>query len=93
MEFTDKADILGELWTNYKNDKEFAEFIEYNDLGLPLAFFISDGLVKEVSDEAIMYVEETFELFIRALEIQEEELQNGMTLADILEMVSKRDNK
>jgi hypothetical protein len=87
MEFIDKADILGELWINYKNDKDFINFIEYNDLGLPLAFFLSEGMVIEISDEAVIYITETFNLFISALGIKEEDIKPGMQLADILSMV------
>ena len=32
--------ILGELWMDYKSDKYFKDFIEYNDIGLPIAFLI-----------------------------------------------------
>lgn len=89
MEFIDKADILGELWLNYKSDKEFSDFIEYNDLGLPLAYFISDGLVGELSDQAVKYVEETFDIFLAGLGIKEQDLQPGTDLITLLEIVSK----
>jgi hypothetical protein len=34
--FDNKISILAELWMNYRDDEELQDFIEYNDLGLPL---------------------------------------------------------
>jgi len=56
---SNKCDILAELWLNYKNESEFKDFLEYNDLGLPLAFAMSQGIV-ESSNQAKLFVEETF---------------------------------
>lgn len=58
--------MLAELWTNYKNDKNFEDFFEYNDLGLPLAFAISSNIV-ESTPIAKTYIIETFDLFCEAL--------------------------
>jgi hypothetical protein len=57
---------------NYRDDEEFMDFIEYNDLGLPLAHFISDGIVS-TSPLAQQYIEETFNLFIAALDLEDTE--------------------
>ena len=35
-----KCAILSDLWTNYKEDYEYADFFAFNDVGLPLAFII-----------------------------------------------------
>jgi hypothetical protein len=69
--FEDICSILAELWTSYKQDNEFKEFIEYNDLGLPLAFLIDAELVTP-SEIAKKYVKETWEIFISALGIKED---------------------
>lgn len=65
-DFSKKARVLSELWINYKEDNNFKDFIEYNDLGLPLAYFIDSGLVTP-SDQAKYYVEETYDLLLAAL--------------------------
>ena len=65
-DFSKKAKVLSELWLNYKEDKNFKDFIEYNDLGLPLAHFIYSGLVTP-GDQAKYYVEETYDLLLAAL--------------------------
>lgn len=61
-----KCEILGELWLGYKNDKQFADFIEYNDLGLPLSYAIANGIV-ESKPMAEKYVNETFDLLLDGL--------------------------
>jgi hypothetical protein len=58
--------ILAELWSNYRQDEEFKDFIEYNDLGLPLAFMIDSNLV-DASPVAKQFVVETWEIFLGAL--------------------------
>jgi hypothetical protein len=69
--FKNKCQILAEIWLDYRDDAEFTDFIEYNDLGLPLAYAISTGIV-EKSDKAKAFVEETFELLLAGLDIEED---------------------
>jgi hypothetical protein len=63
--------ILSELWINYKEDKDFSEFIQYNDLGLPLAFMLDSEIV-EPKDLAFQYVLETWQIFLSALNIDKD---------------------
>jgi hypothetical protein len=93
IEFANKCGILGELWINYKDDKQFGDFIEYNDLGLPLAYMIAEGLVKEITPLGEQYINETFTLFIAGLEINENEVDEEMNLADLLDYVEKKKKK
>jgi hypothetical protein len=69
--FINKVNILAELWIDYKNDEEFVDFIEYNDMGLPLAYFIANDVVKPTV-MAERFVNETFDLLLAALEIEED---------------------
>jgi hypothetical protein len=68
--YTNKCDILAELWLNYRSDEEFQDFIEYNDIGLPIAYAISNDIVKS-TEMAQRFVEETFDLFLASLEIED----------------------
>ncbi len=43
--FDNKVSILAELWMNYRDDEQLKDFIEYNDLGLPMAYFLMNELV------------------------------------------------
>jgi hypothetical protein len=61
--FDNKANILAELWISYRTDTNFTDFIEYNDLGLPLAYAYANGLV-ELEDKAKSFIEEAFDLLL-----------------------------
>ena len=92
-QFADKCGILGQLWSDYRDDEDFKEFIEYNDLGLPLAFFIAEGMVHE-TPLAEQYVDETFDLFITAIDLTEEEIGELDNLNDVLDAaLMKKKNK
>jgi hypothetical protein len=70
--YKNKCDILGQLWQDYRDETDFEDFVQYNDLGLPLAYLISQEIVKS-SPQAEIYVNETFELFLMALEADMDE--------------------
>jgi len=72
VSLTDRAGVLGQLWMNYRDDKDFSEFIEYNDIGLPMAYFLAEGLVKELTPLGEQYIIETFDLFSTQLGLTEE---------------------
>ena len=69
-DFTNIREILGSLYANYKEDEDLKDFIEFNDLGLPLAYFVSEGLA-EVSDDGARYITETWQLFLASMDIQD----------------------
>jgi hypothetical protein len=73
--YTNKCFILAKLWLNYKADKEFQDFIEYNDLGLPLAYAIDNDIVKS-SEMAQRFVEETFDLFLATVGVEDTGFDN-----------------
>ena len=64
------CEILGELYSLYKDDEEFKDFIEFNDLGLPLAYFVAENLC-EVSDDGARYITETWQLFLASMDLQD----------------------
>lgn len=70
-EFTNKVKILAELWIDYRDDEQFEDFCEYNDLGLPLAYLTDNGLATS-TELGNKYIQETFDLFLTALEIEED---------------------
>jgi len=80
--FENKISILSDLWLNYRDDEEFKDFIEYNDIGLPIAFALSEDIVKgtEVSDK---FVNETFDLLLAGLDMEDTE-EGYDTLEDVL---------
>lgn len=75
MDFADKAGVLGQLWIEFRADEDFSDFIEYNDLGLPLAYMVAEGLVKECSPVGEDVIEETYKMFMALLELEETDLE------------------
>jgi hypothetical protein len=73
--FENKTHILSELWTKYRFEPTFVDFIEFNDLGLPLAFLVSEGLVKP-GDQAEGIVEETFNLLLSVVGVEDTGFEN-----------------
>lgn len=68
--FSSKCSILGQIWEDHREDKEFVDFVEYNDIGLPLAYLNSEGLAMPTSD-GMRYIEETFDLFLSSLNVED----------------------
>ena len=75
--YNTKYAILSNLWTDYKDDKDMADFFEYNDLGLPLAFMIEQKIV-ESTPVAQVYIEETFELLVESLGLDSDEVYESI---------------
>jgi hypothetical protein len=69
---TNKAIILADLWLNYRDDEEFQDFVEYNDLGLPLAYMLANNIVKS-TPQADKFISETFDLLLAGLGIEDDE--------------------
>lgn len=80
-DYSTKCKILAQLWMDYRDDDDFKDFIDYNDLGLPLSHFISEDLVKS-TPKAEIFINETWDLFLQALEADPE--QQYESLQDLL---------
>jgi hypothetical protein len=81
--FDNKALILGQLWINYKDEDEFSDFFDYNDLGLPLAFAFAEGIINH-TPSLEQYVNETWDLLIEGMELED------IGFEDIQEMFDKQ---
>lgn len=80
--FEDKCHILADLWMNYRDDEEFKDFIEYNDIGLPISYAIANSIVVS-NTMSEQFISETFNLLLAALEIED---TGFSTLDDILDL-------
>lgn len=79
-----RADILADLWLNYRTDEEFEDFIEYNDLGLPIAYAYVTNMVK-LNKPAEQMIDESFNLLLAGLGV--EDIEEGYeNLDDLLGM-------
>ena len=70
--FENKVSILAELWMNYRDDEDLQDFVEYNDLGLPLSYFLMNELVLPTK-QAELYIDETYNLLIASLGVEDVE--------------------
>lgn len=70
-----KIAILADIWINYRNDEDFEDFIAYNDLGLPLAYLLSEDVVAQ-TPQAMIFVSETFDLLLAGLELNDKGFTN-----------------
>jgi hypothetical protein len=73
--FSNKCEILGELWLSYRSEETFEDFIDYNDLGLPIAYAIANDIVKS-TDLAKSFIEETFDLLLVSLGLEDDVWEN-----------------
>lgn len=80
IDYSKKCLILADFWLNYKDEEEFDDFVEYNDIGLPLAFMITENIVESTQIGEI-YVNEAWELLCAALNVDSK--QNYDTLEDM----------
>jgi len=89
VDFSNKCSILGQFWFEYRDDEKLSEFTSYNDVGLPLAWFIATGVVS-AEPKAEDFINETFNLFIATLDLTEAELEGIDNLNDLLAMAEKK---
>ena len=74
-DFSNQANILGEFYINYREDSDLKDFLEFNDIGLPLSYLASEGLC-DISEDGKKYVAESWEMFLLAMGITDEGFEN-----------------
>ena len=84
-EFLVKARLLSDLWMEYRDDENFKDFIEFNDLGLPLAYCVDSGII-EPSEMAESFINDTFAVLLAVLKIEKD--LGFETLEDIFELAT-----
>ena len=77
MDFSNKCEILGDLWLFYREDikgnEAWEEFFSYNDVSLPLAYMLKSNYVTINEDsDAIGYINETWEIFCDYISVDPE---------------------
>jgi hypothetical protein len=82
--FKVRCQILAEVWVEYRKDEEFTDYIEYCDLGLPLAYLVLEGVV-ENTPIAEKYINESFDLLLSGLGVEDENFENLDELLDLAE--------
>jgi len=67
-DFYIKCDILRDFIVRY--EQEYKEFIEFNDIGFPLAYLHAEGLAL-ASVDGQRFVEETWDLLLAELNLDD----------------------
>jgi hypothetical protein len=70
---------------NYREDDHLDDFMEYNDLGLPMAYLLMNEIVLP-SQQSAVYIDETFDLLLNALSVEDtgfESLDELLAAADM----------
>lgn len=83
-DFQDKVSILAHLWVWYRDEDSLKDFFEFNDIGLPLAYFVSEKL-STPSEQGSRFIEDTFDMFLQAIELEDKGFK---TLDEIFEAAS-----
>ena len=80
--FSTKCEILGTLWTFYKDtdNDNWAEFFRWADIGLPLSYMISQGHATAKA-EGKEIVNETWSVFCEMIKIDSEEKYDNLNSA------------
>jgi hypothetical protein len=79
-----QTEILAELWMDYRTEPYFTEFVEYADLGLPLAYLLNTSTVVR-NPETDRFIGDTWSVFLGICGHQEDE--GFEDLAEILATV------
>ena len=74
-DFSNQVNILGEFYINYREDSDLKDFLEFNDIGLPLSYLASEGLC-DISEDGKKYVAESWEMFLLAMGITDDVFEN-----------------
>lgn len=68
--FADRAHILARLWINERDNEAFEEYIEFNDLGLPLAYSLSEGII-ESNTLVEAHINDSFDMLLTVLKVED----------------------
>lgn len=72
LENVEKCKILGDLYKRFKGTSgDFEEFLNMNDIGLPLAFFAKEEMVT-LSNDSLRYIDETWRALMDLISAEEE---------------------
>jgi hypothetical protein len=68
--FSNKVEILADLWLNFSEDERFAGFAEINNVGLPLAFLLKYEFCT-LTDSGTNSINDTFTELIDMADIED----------------------
>lgn len=66
----DRAFILGRFWINERDNEAFEEYMEFNDLGLPLAYSLAEGII-ETNAMVEAHINDSFDMLLTILKVED----------------------
>lgn len=73
--FNKRCEILEDLWMTYRSDDDFTDFMEYNDLALPLAYAVANNII-ESNKQVEVFVNEAWDLLLKGFDIEDNGFDN-----------------
>ncbi len=67
-DYAKQIEILNEVWYHHRDEEQFFDFVDFNDVGLPLAHLIHKGIV-ESTPMAEELIRESFGLLLALFNI------------------------
>lgn len=65
-----RAEILASLWVNQRDNEDLADYMEYNDLGLPLAYALAEGIIT-TNPKVEENINDSFNMLLKVLKIED----------------------
>lgn len=84
-----KSKILTQFLNEHGEDEDLQAFMKHNDVGFPLARFISTGIASPTK-QAHRYINETYAMFLDAMEVTEEDVSGVDNLHDLIIIVEQK---
>jgi len=82
--FEQKCKILGQLWSEFKDEEGWEDFVDFNDISLPLAFLLDMKMAENPSSLAINFIEQTFVSLLTRVNLED---AGWESLEDILDAI------
>lgn len=76
-----RAEILANLWMEYRDTGDFDDLIAYGDLGFPLAYAITYKIV-QATDQTTALINELFDLFLESIDVEDEDFDSLEEILD-----------
>ena len=84
------CELLADVWMEYRDDEAFSDIIEFADIGFPLAWAISNGVVPN-TEQAEDFVRSTWEMLLVLLKIEDTGFETLTDLFDTADLNNKKD--
>jgi hypothetical protein len=86
--FLKKVSVLASLYSDYYDNESLYDFIDKNNVGLPLAFCYSESFVEELSERGIAYIENTYDALIKLFALPDDD--SYMDIDDVLDRAGRK---